>query len=180
MTNKIEGDHYSRGAVAIHWLMLALIVAVYACILLRENFPRGSDVREALKTWHFMLGLSVLALSLLRLGLRLTVWKTPAINPPPPRYLIWLAAGAHAAIYALIITMPIAGWLILSAEGKPIPFNLPPLVSPDAGLAKTVEELHEAGGFIGYFLIGLHAAGALFHHFVMKDDTLRRMIPPGK
>lgn len=180
MTDKVEGDRYSRSAVTIHWLMLALIVAAYACILLRENFPRGSDIREMLKTWHFMLGLSVLALSLLRLGLRLTVWKIPAISPPPSRYLVWLSAGAHAAIYALVITMPIAGWLILSAEGKPIPFNLPPLVAPDAVVAKAVEELHEAGGLVGYFVIGLHAAGALFHHLILKDDTLRRMMPPGK
>lgn len=180
MADKIESERYGRGALAIHWLIFVLIVAVYACILLRENFPRSSDVRETLKTWHFMLGLSVLALSLVRLSLRLTVWKIPAVNPPPPRYLVWLAAGAHAAIYALVITMPIAGWLILSAEGKPIPFNLPPLVAPDAALAKTVEALHEAGGFAGYFLIGLHATGALFHHIVLKDDTLRRMLPLGR
>lgn len=59
-----------------------------------------------------MLGISVLALALLRLGLRLAVWKIPAINPPPPRYHVWLSVGAHAAIYALITTMLIAGWLI--------------------------------------------------------------------
>jgi cytochrome b561 len=87
---------------------------------------------------------------------------------------------AHAAIYALLLAMPIAGWIILSAEGKPIPFwgfNLPPLVGVDENLAKAVEEIHETGGTIGYFLIGLHAAAALYHHLVIKDDTLVRMLP---
>jgi cytochrome b561 len=166
--------------MAFHWVMLALIIAVYVCILLRENFPRGSDLREALKIWHFMLGLSVLELGLVRLALRVLVWKTPAITPRPPRYLIRLSALAHAAIYALFLAMPIAGWIILSAEGKPIPFwgfNLPPLVGVDENLAKAVEEIHETGGTIGYFLIGLHAAAALYHHLVIKDDTLVRMLP---
>jgi cytochrome b561 len=181
MTGQPVRKHFSNTAIAFHWLMLALIVAVYACILLRENFPRGSELREGLKTWHFMLGLSVLGLGLVRLALRVFVWKIPKIAPEPPRYLVWLSAGAHAAIYALLIAMPIAGWLILSAEGKAIPLwglTLPPLVGADEALAKSIEELHETGGTIGYFLIGLHAAAALFHHFVMKDNTLVRMLPP--
>ncbi|HEY7798393.1 MAG TPA: cytochrome b/b6 domain-containing protein, partial [Hyphomonadaceae bacterium] len=81
-------ERYGSSAMAFHWVMLALIIAVYVCILLRENFPRGSDLREALKIWHFMLGLSVLGLGLVRLALRVLVWKTPAITPHPPRYLI--------------------------------------------------------------------------------------------
>ncbi|MEQ1607664.1 MAG: cytochrome b [Hyphomonadaceae bacterium] len=180
MPEKPAADRYSWGAITIHWLMLALIVAVYACILLRENLPRGSDMREDLKAWHFMLGLSVLGLGLMRLAFRVLVWKIPRITPEPPRYLAWLSAAAHAAIYALLVAMPVAGWLILSAEGKAIPFwgfNLPPLVRADEGLAKSVKALHETGGTIGYFLVGLHAAAALFHHFVMKDNTLVRILP---
>jgi cytochrome b561 len=179
-SEKPESERYGSTAMAFHWVMLALVIAVYACILLTENFPRGSDLREGLKTWHFMLGLSVLGLGLVRLALRVLVWKTPSITPQPPQYLVWLSAGAHAAIYALLIAMPIAGWLILSAEGKVIPlwgFNLPPLVGVDESLAKSVEELHETGGTVGYFLIGLHAAAALFHHFVIKDNTLVRILP---
>ncbi len=180
MTEKSAGDRYDKSAIAIHWLMLALIIAVYAIILLRENFPRGSDIREGLKAWHFMLGLSVLGLGLARIALRVSVWKTPRITPDPPRYLVWLSAGAHAALYALLLAMPIAGWLILSAEGKAVPLwglNLPPLVGTNEELAKSAKELHETGGTIGYFLIGLHAAAALFHHFVMKDNTLVRILP---
>jgi cytochrome b561 len=76
--------------------------------------------------------------------------------------------------------MPILGWVILSAEGDPIPFwglELPPLTAPDKALAEEVEELHETIGNIGYFLIGGHAAAALLHHYVIKDNTLVRMLP---
>lgn len=170
--------HYPNSAIALHWIMLLLIVAVYACILLRENFPRGSDLRESLKTWHFMLGLCVLALVMVRGGLRLFVWKSPEITPLPPRWLGWVAIAAHAAIYLWLVAMPIAGWVILSADGKPIPFGLPPLTGASEALAEQVEELHETAGTIGYFLLGLHAAAALFHHYLLKDNTLVRMLPP--
>ena len=180
MSDAAAPKRYPDSAILLHWLVLILVVAAYACILLRTNFERGSDIREGLKAWHFMLGLSVLAATFLRIGLRAMVWKTPPITPPPPRMLHLLSIAAHLATYAWLIAMPIAGWTILSAEGNPIPFwglNLPPLTSPDKVLADQVKELHETSGTIGYFLLGLHAAAALFHHYFMKDDTLRRMLP---
>lgn len=61
-------DRYGSLSIAMHWLMLALLVAVYACIELREFYPKGSDPREALKQWHFMLGLAVFVLVWLRLS----------------------------------------------------------------------------------------------------------------
>jgi len=180
MSDAAAPKRYPDSTILLHWLVLILVVAAYACILLRTNFERGSDIREGLKAWHFMLGLSVLAATFLRIGLRAMVWKTPPITPPPPRMLHLPSIAAHLAIYAWLIAMPIAGWTILSAEGNPIPFwglNLPPLTSPDKVLADQVKELHETSGTIGYFLLGLHAAAALFHHYFMKDDTLRRMLP---
>jgi cytochrome b561 len=180
MSDAAAPKRYPDSAILLHWLVLILVVAAYACILLRTNFERGSDIREGLKAWHFMLGLSVLAATFLRIGLRAMVWKTPPLTPPPPRMLHLLSIAAHLAIYAWLIAMPIAGWTIISAEGDPIPFwglNLPPLIGPDKALADQVKELHETSGTIGYFLLGLHAAAALFHHYFMKDDTLRRMLP---
>ena len=171
---------YPNTAIALHWLVLLLVISAYACILLRENYPRGSDIREGLKTWHFTLGLSVLATTFVRSGLRAFVWKTPPITPEPPRLLHWLSIAAHLAIYLWLIAMPFAGWTILSAEGDPIPFwglQLPPLTGVNKQFAEQVQELHETGGTVGYFLLGLHAAAALFHHYVLKDNALVRMLP---
>ena len=76
--------------------------------------------------------------------------------------------------------MPLAGWLLLSAKGAAIPFfgvHLPALISKSEYLADIIEEIHEAGGTIGYFLIGLHALATLYHHYFVRDNTLRRMLP---
>ncbi|WP_300337789.1 cytochrome b [Accumulibacter sp.] len=172
-------DRYGSLSIGLHWLMLLLFVAVYACIELREYFPKGSDPREALKTWHFMLGLSLFVLAALRLLVRLT-GPVPRIEPDPPAWQKLSARLMHAALYALMIGMPLAGWLLLSAAGKPIPFfalQLPALIGESKNLANTIKEIHEVGGKVGYVLIGLHAAAALFHHYFVRDDTLQRMLP---
>ena len=167
---------YSRLSIALHWLMLILLAAVFACIELRENYPRGSDIREALKTWHFMLGLSVFVLVWIRLIAR---WRAPWLAPDAG-WTRWPATAVHLALYAGMIAMPLLGWLVLSAEGDAIPFfglSLPPLIAPDKDLAKQLEDLHKTIGEAGYWLIGLHAVAAVFHHHVLKDGTLRRMLP---
>lgn len=79
-----------------------------------------------------------------------------------------------------MLGLPFAGWLILSAAGKPIPFfglELPPLIDKNPDLAGQIKEVHETVAVLGYWLIGLHAVAALFHHFISKDDTVRRMLP---
>lgn len=179
MNLKNTTDHYGLLSISLHWIMLLLIIAVYACIELREFYPKGSDPREALKTWHFMLGLSVFILVSVRLVVYLT-GQIPHIEPEPPKWQKIVAKLVHFALYALMIFMPILGWLILSAEGKPVPFfglNLPALIAENKGLAELFEEIHEIIGTTGYFLIGLHAIAALFHHYILRDNTLLRMVP---
>jgi superoxide oxidase len=171
---------YGSLSVALHWLMLVLIVAVFACIELREIYPKGSDPREALKSWHFMLGLLVFVLIWLRIAVHLA-GPTPRIEPPPVTWQQWSAKLMHFALYVLMVGMPITGWLILSGEGKPVPFfglHLPALISEKRDLAKSIEEIHETAGTVMYWLIGLHAAAALFHHYLVKDNPLTRMLPP--
>lgn len=179
MNWKNTEDRYGTLSIAMHWLMLALLVAVYACILLREVYPKGSDPREALKTWHFMLGLGVFGLVFIRLAIRL-LGASPKIVPAPGIWQHRLAALMHLALYLFMIAMPLLGWLTLSAAGKTIPFfglELPALVGEDKEFAGTLKDLHETIGEIGYYLIGLHALAALFHHYVIRDNTLLRMLP---
>lgn len=173
-------DRYGSLSIGMHWLMLLLLVAVYACIELREFYPRGSDLREGLKTWHFMLGLGVFALVFVRLAIRLVSGPTPPIRPAPPVWQERLAALMHLALYAFLIAMPLLGWLTLSASDKPVPFfglQLPALLGADKALADSLKEIHETIGTVGYYLVGLHALAALVHHHVNRDNTLRRMLP---
>ena len=179
MSWKNTSKRYGTLSIGLHWLMLLLLVAVYACIELRELYPKGSDPREALKTWHFMLGLSVWVLVVLRVYARLTS-PTPRITPEPVRWQMLSAKLVHLALYGMMIIMPLLGWLLLSASGKPIPFfglELPALVAKNKEFAELIKEIHETIGVLGYYLIGLHAAAALFHHYYIKDDTLTRILP---
>lgn len=163
-------------ALGLHWLTPLLLAAVYACIELRELILKGSDPREALKAWHFMLGLSVFFLTFVRLAARLFA-PSPGIVPEPPGWQKQLALLMHIGLYALMAGMPLLGWLLLSAAGKPVPFfglELPALIAPDKDLAGLIKQIHETAGTVGYFLIGGHAAAALYHHYVLRDNTLRR------
>lgn len=165
---------YSRLSVALHWLMLLLLVAVYATILLRETYPRGSDIRAALKAWHFSLGLTVFALVWVRVIAR----RLGGVRHRPGGAAAWAAVLMHLALYGFMIAMPLLGWITLSAEGDPVRwfgFALPPLTGPNEALAEQVGEIHETLGTVGYWLVGLHAAAALFHHHVLRDGALRRM-----
>ncbi|MCQ8116451.1 cytochrome b [Methylomonas rosea] len=172
-------ERYSTMTIALHWLTFIVMAAGYACIELRELFPKGSDPRETLKALHFMLGLLVLLLVLPRLGFRLA-GPTPAISPEPPAWQQQAARLVHLLLYLLMLGMPIAGWLTLSAAGKTIPFfglELPALIAENKELAKAIKEIHETGGEIGYYLIGLHVSAVLFHHYLQRDNTLSRMLP---
>ena len=175
----VPPSRYSRLSIALHWFMLALLIGVYACIELRGMYPRGSEPREALKMWHFMLGLTVFLLVWVRFAARLAR-KVPPIVPPAPRWQMFIATLVEYGLYGLMFVLPPLGWLTLSAEGHVIPFfglELPALVAPDKDLAGRTKELHETLATAGYFLAGLHAAAALFHHYVQRDNTLKRMWP---
>lgn len=169
---------YGRLSIGLHWLMLLLIAAVYATIELKGNFDKGSAPRELLKHGHFMLGLGVFALVWLRL---LAHWLGPV--PKAAAGARWehaLAILVKVALYGLMIGLPLLGWLTLSAAGKPIPFfglQLPALIATNKALAGEIKDIHEALAVAGYGLIGLHAAAALFHHYIRHDDVLRRMLP---
>lgn len=179
MGSDIVRARYGSGLIAMHWLMLVLIVAVYAAIELRVFYPRGSVIREGLKTLHFTLGLAVFMLVWLRLLLRFTS-RVPLIVPQPPRWQLRVAHVVEFSIYVFMIAMPMLGWLTLSAEGKPISLfglPLPALTGANEALAGQVKEIHELTGKTGYAVIGFHALAALVHHYLQRDNTLRRMLP---
>ncbi|MFA6014089.1 MAG: cytochrome b [Gallionellaceae bacterium] len=182
MNWKNSSIRYGSLSIGIHWLMLLLFVAVYGTIELRELFEKGSDPREALKTWHFMLGMLVFVLVWLRIAARLS-GPTPAIQPEPEKMQQLSAKLLHLTLYALMIGMPLTGWLMLSASGKVIPFfglELPALIGENKDLAKQIKEVHEFVGTTGYYLLGLHVIAALYHHFIKRDNTLTRMLPERK
>lgn len=178
MTAYSDRSTYSKGAIAFHWTIAALIVVNMIIGLFHDGFGEAKGFWMA---QHKAIGLTVLILSVGRLGWRFTH------RPPPPlaSHAKWermLAKVTHTLLYALMIGIPLTGWLMTSAgSGKPVNmfglFSIPPLVGPDKEAAGIYSDRHEMLAFVMIGLWALHVAGALKHHFLDRDTTLSRMIP---
>ncbi|MCS3841596.1 cytochrome b561 [Pseudomonas sp. JAI111] len=178
MTRESVTNRYGKLSITLHWLMLALFVGVYACIEIKGLLPRESTARGLFLGLHGLFGLSIFALVWVRLLGRLT--PRPPITPSLPKWQTGISHLMHFALYGLMIATPLLAWLLLSASGKPMPyfeFYLPSLVAVNPDQAKLFKHWHELLGSAGYWLIGLHAAAGLFHHYWVRDNTLTRMLP---
>lgn len=170
---------YGSASMALHWLTVVLVIVAYLSMEYRGLWPKGSVERDLMKQAHFLAGFSILALTLLRMGWRFSQ-PNPAIEPALQRSMQVLAKLGHLALYAMLLGLPLLGWLALSGWGKPIELfgvAIPALIEPDKALAKTVIGWHEDIAKLGYWLIGAHALIALWHHAIRKDNTLKRMLP---
>lgn len=170
-------NHYAPVSVWLHWLMLILFIGSYCSIEFRSIFEKGTDARDAMKYAHFLFGLSILILVGLRIVARIV---TPKVDREEYHVVQrYASAFMIIALYLLMIGQPLLGWSLISAEGHSIAIlglPLPALIAEDHQLAEQIEEIHELVGKTGYALIGLHALAALFHHYVVKDQTLKRML----
>ena len=172
-------QRYDDVAIALHWMAAVLILA---------NIPLGA-LGERIEAWlgaspvwlHKSIGLTVLALGITRLA-----WRLGHRPPPPvetvPRWQARAARAAHWAFYALIILVPLSGWLRVSSGRYPLNWfglvELPkfPIV-PKSPEAQAAASTHEILAWAMAALIALHVAAALHHHRVRRDGTLRRMLP---
>ena len=164
---------YNLVARAFHAVIAVLVIGNLAGGLLNDELPKAWNVI----TLHKSIGLSILLLSIGRLLWRFT-WKTPPYHPPLTRYDRLLARPVHVIFYALILIMPLTGWIFSSASKYGaaffgIPVSLPiTKANPIAGIAA---EAHEILGYTFAALVVLHVAAALRHHFLLKNGVLRRM-----
>jgi cytochrome b561 len=167
---------YGRVARGFHWLMAALLVWQFGVALTMVRL--SEDWYHSLSFWHESTGVTLLALVTLRL-----VWRL--IHPPPPLDvppLMRLAAHAnHAGLYVLLFAIPIVGTLMNDALNFPTTpfglFTLPHLIAPDRERGFFLLAVHFWLGMALLALFAMHVSAALFHHFVLRDGTLRRMLP---
>lgn len=173
---KNSKNHFGLISILLHWIMAFLIIGLLAEGLYMVSLSISLQ-KLKLYGWHKEYGLLVLGLVIVRLSWRL-------INAVPQLSLPWLellaARLVHYAFYAFMFAMPVTGWLLTSAAGLPPSFfglfTLPALVAPNQELLHLFEWVHK---WLGYGLIAtifLHTSAALKHHFINKDDILRRMI----
>ena len=180
---------YGSVAMSLHWLIAALVLVNLCIGLYMADLPRSDTNRFMLFQLHKSFGLTVLTLSILRL-----CWRLVNPIPPLPRGLHpLLRLGAHAShflLYFLIITIPLAGWALVSSSslGLPTPYfglfswpnisflaHLPPATK--AANLDLFKDLHSWLAFSAIALVTLHALAALYHQFIRRDDVLRRMVP---
>ncbi len=178
-------SRYDAVAMTLHWLIAAAVIANLILILSADEQP-GPD-RMAVLWWHKSIGLSVLVLSVGRLVWR---WLHPVPPPPPGTPKLQRIAGTalHHLFYLLIIVIPLAGWMMMSASGRPISFfglfdwpGFPGLggMTRETGHAyhEAFESVHVVLGWSLVGLIPLHIAAGLYHHLLLKDNVLLRMLP---
>jgi cytochrome b561 len=171
-------SRYTRTAIALHWLIGLALVGVFCVGLYMADLPL-SPQRLKLYNWHKWAGITILALSIVRLAWRLT--HRPPADLPMSDWQRRAAHWAHRALYVLFFAVPLAGWAYSSAAGFPIVvfgvLPLPDFVPADKALAEAVKPLHETLAWMLALIVLVHVAGALKHHFVDRDGLLARMWP---
>jgi cytochrome b561 len=174
--NTAPATRYSGIAIALHWVLGLAIIGSFAMGLYMHELPM-SPTRLKLYNYHKWAGITILALSALRLLWRLT--HQPPADVPMPSWQARIAHITHFALYALFFAVPLAGWAYSSAAGFPIVvfgvLPLPDFVSPDKALAEVLKAAHATLAFLMAFLVIGHIAGALKHQFIDRDGLLSRM-----
>ncbi len=184
-------ERYTAVAIALHWLIaLAIILQLISGLWMVDALNEQATQMLAFQVyqWHKSLGLTVLILSLLRLLWRFT-HRAPELPGGMTAWERLAAKAAHILFYAIMIGMPITGWVVVSASKLGLPtlywglFQWPhiPLggmvADAKAALEGTFGEVHEILAYITIGLLALHVGAALKHHLVNRDDVLSRMLP---
>lgn len=173
---------YPAAIRALHWATVLCVLIAYGITYAEDLFARGTPERAAVWWVHISVGLLVLILTLGRIGTRAALTMPPPAPLSRPMHLA--ATAAHLALYALLIALPLVGIWLAFLRGNAVSFfglfTLPSPVPVDRVAARTVQEVHEwlANGLIA--IAAVHAAAALWHHFVRHDDVLARMLPGHK
>ncbi|MCB1537748.1 MAG: YceI family protein [Rhodospirillales bacterium] len=179
MQMRNTADKYGAVARILHWLIAALVVAMLLMGVVMEDL--SGPTKFEVMSLHKATGITILALMLVRLGWRLINHGMPMQNPAHAKWERMLSTAVHWALYVLLIAMPLSGWILVDAANSTINwygfFPLPHIVGPDKELRHLMAETHETIATLIWITLGLHVAGALKHHFIDKDATMRRMLP---
>jgi cytochrome b561 len=174
-----DANGYGIAAIGLHWLTAVCVLASWLLGQTVDAF--GRDLEPTIVYTHVTLGLAIVVLVAVRLGWRL-------IDPPPAHipspFDPWMARAATAGrwlLYALLVAVPLSGIVLNFARGSALPlFGLYEIASPwvrDRAFSRSVKEVHEFLSNAMLFVALGHAAASLAHHYFLKDNTLRRMLP---
>jgi cytochrome b561 len=170
---------YTATAIALHWLMAALILCLFGVGLYMSGLPL-SPTKLQIYAWHKWAGVTVFLLVFARLAWRAT-HRPPPLPAAMPRWQKVAAHAGHALLYLLMIAIPVSGWLMSSAKGfQTVYFGvlpIPDLLAKNKELGDTLRDVHQALNFLMIAIVAGHVGAALKHHFIDRDDILTRMSP---
>ena len=176
--NPVRSASYSGPAIALHWLLALMITVSFSVGLYMNELPM-SPSRLKLFNWHKWAGITILALSALRL-----LWRVSHRPPPDVPMPAWQQRAAHfthTALYVFFFAVPLAGWAYSSSAGFPVVvygvLPLPDFVPVDKGLAEVLKSLHMVLAFGLAALVLGHVGAAIKHQFIDRDGLLSRMWP---
>jgi cytochrome b561 len=169
---------YNLVSRTLHWAIVVLVIAQFSIAWTMPQIERGT-LPVGLIAWHLSIGTTILAVMLVRL-----VWRLTHPAPPPPKDLSpalrVISRTTHYVLYAVLIALPIGGWVNASARGWPVKLfgaiPLPSLISKGSALGLAAGDIHMAVATALIVIIGLHIAGSAYHALVLKDDTVKRMV----
>jgi cytochrome b561 len=180
MTNaRAAAAGYGRVAKGLHWLVVALLALQCAIAWSMPHIRRATEP-VGLIDLHLKVGVLILIVVLVRLLWR---WRFP-VPLPTERMPAWQTVAAratHVLLYAILVALPLLGWANASARGWHVSLfgavPLPPLVSAESPRGLASGDIHTAVAWVLLAAVGLHLCAALYHHFVRRDEVLRRMLP---
>ena len=179
MTYGTRTDHYPATSKLLHWLIAVCVLTTAPVAIVMIRVGKG-PTQDMLYNFHKSLGVLILVLMILRLINRLAVGALTAAPDIEP----WqkaLSSFVHTSLYVLLLAMPVVGYVANSAYGASTPFfglfNLPMIVKQNDALAKQLFALHHWAGLLVILIVLMHIGAALYHHFIRRDDVLKRMLP---
>lgn len=181
-------DRYTRTAIVLHWVIAAMVLSNVTLAWIFKIWPDYSWTQSVTNA-HKTIGITVLGLALMRLLWRIA-HRPPPLSPAIPRWQTVAARAGHAALYFMILAMPISGWIYDSAweyaADVPIDvfglFEMPRIAwvanmapEPKMALDELAHVVHEWLSYLLYFLLAAHLAGAFKHQWFDRVPTLERM-----
>ncbi|WP_407947774.1 cytochrome b [Paraburkholderia solitsugae] len=180
-SDQVNFSRYASGydgvAKFLHWLVVLLIAAQFVIGWTMPGIHKGTRP-DGLIAWHLGVGATLIAVVVLRIVWRLTHSPAPASLSPFFRVVSHIT---HGLLYLALVAVPLLGWANASSRGWSVKLLgvLPyPSISPVGSSAgHAMGDIHGYLAWVLFALIALHIAAALFHRFVLKDETLQRMLP---
>ena len=179
---KLRSDSRRWGAVtkALHWIIALAVIGLLCVGLWMIDLPMSAD-KVRVYALHKSVGVTVLALALIRIAWRLGEKTRPGLPFGMPQWERAAAWSSHLLLYVGLLLMPLSGWLFNSAANFPLQWfgwlTIPGLTGPDPEIKVLARAIHHWTAYALIALLSLHVLAALKHHFVDRDETLRRMLP---